>query len=135
MSNHRDRLLTMYRAARLGRHLGMQLGFDGDHAVVRLPYRPHLDHALGGIHGGVFATLIDTTAWFTAALHYPTWIATIEFQTRLLEPVEGEDLVATGRLLRAGKRLAAASAEVRTVSGALVAAGSGSFTVTNLPID
>jgi uncharacterized protein (TIGR00369 family) len=135
MSDHEQRLLALYRRATLGRHLGMELGFDGEHAAVRLPYGPHLDHALGEIHGGVFATLIDTAAWFTAALHYRSWIATIEFHTRLLEAVEGEDLTATGTLIRAGKRLATATAEVHTASGVLAAAGSGSFTVTGLPLD
>jgi uncharacterized protein (TIGR00369 family) len=100
-----------------------------------LPYAVHLDHSLGGIHGGVFGTLIDTAAWFTAAVHYPTWLGTIEFHTRLLEPVRAEDLVATGTLIRAGKRLATARADVRTASGILAATGTGSFTVTRLPID
>jgi uncharacterized protein (TIGR00369 family) len=134
MEDHRRRLTAMYEHAALGRHFGMRLHFEDDHAVVELPYRPHLDHALGGIHGGVFATLIDTAAWFTAAVHYPTWIATIEFHTRLLEPVEGEDLIAAGTLIRAGKRLATASAEVRAASGLLAATGTASFTITGLPI-
>jgi uncharacterized protein (TIGR00369 family) len=135
MDERIERLLQMYERARLGRHLGMRLRFEDGRAVVELPHAPHLDHALGGIHGGVFATLIDTAAWFAVAVHYETWIATIEFHTRLLEAVRGEGLVATGTLVRAGRRLATATAEVRTASGTTAAFGSASFTVTPLEID
>ena len=73
--------------------------------------------------------------WCAAAVHYPSWITTVEFDTRLLEPVVGEDLVAVGRVLRAGKRIAVAQAEVRTASGRLVAAGTATLSATRLPID
>jgi acyl-CoA thioesterase len=112
----------------------MSLRFDDDlRAVVDLPHAPHLNHALGQVHGGVFATLVDTAAWFTAAVHYETWLATVEFETRLLTPVDGEDLIATGSLIRAGSRIATASAEVRTASGVVAAVGTGSFALTGLP--
>ena len=135
MEERLQRLVEMYRHASLGGHLGMHLRFEDGRAVIDLPWGPHLTHSMGGVHGGVFGTLIDSTAWFTAAAHYDAWIATIEFHTRLLEPVRGEDLVATGTLVRAGKRLAVASAEVRTAAGRLAATGTGSFTVTGMRIE
>ena len=114
----------------------MRLRFDDDlRAVVDLPYGPHLDHALGGIHGGVFATLVDTSAWFAAAVHYENWIATIEFHTRILEPVEQEDLTAVGTAVRIGNRIATARAEIHSHSGVLVAVGTASLTATGVPID
>jgi uncharacterized protein (TIGR00369 family) len=134
MIDRTARLLDLYAGAPLGAHLGMRLRFADGRAIVDLPWAVHLDHGMSGIHGGVFGTLVDTAAWFTAALHYDVWIATIEFQTRLLEPIAGEDLVATGSLVRAGKRLATATAEVRTASGTLAAVGSASFTVTGVPL-
>jgi len=129
-------LEQMYRNASLGGHLGMLLRFDDDlRAVIDLPYAPHLDHALGGIHGGVFATLVDTSAWFAAAIHYENWIATIEFHTRILEPVAHEDLTAVGTAVRVGNRIATARSEIHSRSGVLVAVGTGSFTATGVPID
>jgi len=126
----------MYRNARLGTHLGMRLRFDEElRAVVDLPYRPHLDHALGGVHGGIFATLVDTSAWFAAAVHYENWISTIEFHTRILEPVREEDLAAVGSIVRIGRRIATARSEIRSASGTLVAVGTGSFTATAVPIE
>lgn len=133
MTERASALVELFAHADLARRMGMTLRFDDElRAVVELPYGPHLDHALGQVHGGVFATLVDTAAWFTAAARYDTWLATIEFETRLLAPVEAEDLVAIGTLIRAGNRIATASAEVRTESG-IVAVGTGSCTVTGLP--
>ena len=124
-----------HRANFLG-YLGASIHFDDElRPIVTLPHKPELEHAMGGVHGGVLATLIDAAAWFAAAVHYPSWITTVEFDTRLLEPVVGEDLVAVGRVLRAGKRIAVAQAEVRTASGRLVAAGTATLSATRLPID
>ncbi len=135
MEERLERLMELYRHALLGGHLGMRLHFEDGRAVVNLPWADYLAHGMGGVHGGIFGTLIDTAAWFTAAAHYDAWISTIEYHTRLLEPVEGEDLVATGTLVRAGKRLAVATAEVHTAAGRLAATGTGSFTVTGIRIE
>jgi acyl-CoA thioesterase len=117
-------------------HLGAEIRFDDEfRSVVTLPHRPHLEHAKGGVHGGVLATLIDAAAWCAAAVHYPSWIATVEFDVRLLEPVIGEDLIAVGRAVRIGKRIAVAETEVRTAAGRLVAVGAATLSTTGLPID
>lgn len=116
-------------------HLAVTTRFDDDlRPVLTLPHSPRLEHALGDIHGGVLATLVDAAAWCAAAVHYDSWITTVELQVRLLEPAHAEDLVATGALVRAGNRIAVASAEVHTARGRLVAAGGATFSATSLPI-
>jgi uncharacterized protein (TIGR00369 family) len=116
-------------------HLGSTFRFDDDlRPIFTLPHAPHLEHALGDIHGGVLATLVDAAAWCAAAVHYESWITTVELQVRLLEPAHAEDLVATGEVVRIGNRIAVASAEVRTVTGRLVAVGGATFSATSLPI-
>lgn len=126
----------MFHRANFLAHLGAAIYFDDEfHSVVTLPHKPELEHALGGIHGGVLATLIDAAAWCAAAVHYPSWITTVEFDVRLLEPVIGENLVATGQVVRAGKRIAVAQAEVRTAAGRLVAVGGATLSATRLPIE
>ena len=64
-----DKLLHMFNeVAPIARTFGMRLSYDDEaQAIVDLPYNPGLDHALGGIHGGIYATLLDTAGWFTAA--------------------------------------------------------------------
>jgi uncharacterized protein (TIGR00369 family) len=116
-------------------HLGATFCFDDDlRPIFTLPHAPHLEHALGDIHGGVLATLVDAAAWCAAAVHYESWITTVDLQVRLLEPARAEDLVATGKVVRIGNRIAVADADVRTVTGRLVATGGATFSVTSLPI-
>jgi uncharacterized protein (TIGR00369 family) len=126
-------MVALFERAPLARHLGMTLRFDDQlRAIVEIPHAPFLDHAIGQVHGGVIATLIDSAAWFSAAVHYDTWISTVDFNVRLLEPVEGEALATTGSVVRIGRSLAAADAEVRTIAGRLVAVGGGTFSVTGI---
>jgi len=132
--NRQNELIALFDKAPIKHIYGMELGFDDEeHAVFNLPYNPHFDHTLGGIHGGVMATLIDNAGWFTVAPHYDNWVATVEFHVRLLEHVERQSLQAIGRLVRRGKLLSIAEMEVRANSGNLVAMGSGTYIVTTIP--
>ena len=93
--------------APIARHFGMKLSFTGEgNAVVDLPYNPNLDHALGGVHGGVYATMLDNAGWFTAAAAHDEscWVATSEMSIHFLLPVERTSLRAVGRLVKPGKR-------------------------------
>jgi uncharacterized protein (TIGR00369 family) len=98
-----------------------------------MPYNPNFDHALHQVHGGLIALMIDNAGWFTVAPHFDHWVATVEFSTRLHEPVEKQTLISTGNIIRLGKRISSCEMEVKTSEGSLVATGSGSFLVTTVP--
>ena len=130
-----EKMKKLFGKARIKKAFGMNLTFNDQHeAVFEMPFNPEFTHAIGDVHGGVIATLLDNAGWFTAAVHYDSWIATTDLHVRLLEPAKKEDLVATGRLLKKGKHLAMAEMEVRSKLGRLVATGSGTFAVTSVPL-
>jgi uncharacterized protein (TIGR00369 family) len=133
LDRRRAELVQLFDLAPMKRTFGMRFIYQGDCAAFVLPYNPGLDHALGGVHGGVIATLIDNAGWFTAAAYYDTWLATVDLNVRLLEPAREEDLEARGKLVRGGRRLAMTDMEVRTAKGLLVATGTGTFAVTSTP--
>ena len=100
-------LAALFRErAPIARTFGMTLHFEDDCAVVVLPYNPGLDHAADGIHGGVYMTLLDTAAWFTAAASRgeSSWLATSEMSVHFLKPSARTDLRCVGRMLKPGKR-------------------------------
>lgn len=114
---------------------GMTLSYDSDgSAVFDLPYNPRFDHALGGIHGGVFATLLDNAGWFTVAQYFDHWIATVDFNVHLLKHAKQEHLRARGKAIRIGKTLSVAEMEVTNLQGERLAVGTGTFTLTGVPI-
>ncbi len=133
-NDRQQALLALFEAAPIARTYGMTASFpEPGRARFDLPYNPNFDHGMHQIHGGTIATLLDNAGWFTAAVHYGTWIATVEFQVRLLMPAEAVHLYSIGRVVRAGKRLAVAEMEVRDPDDGLVATGSGTFAVSKIP--
>ncbi len=124
-------LIETFHGAPIARFFGMRLSYDEQgHAHLHLPYNPNLDHAMHGIHGGVFATLLDNAGWFTsAALHDGLWVGTSELSMHLLEPATACDLEAEGWIVRRGKRFDVAQMKVVGSDGVLYAIGTGTFVV------
>jgi uncharacterized protein (TIGR00369 family) len=132
---HKSRLVALFASSSIARSMGLTLRYDEEErAVFEMPYSGSFDHFLDDVHGGAIAAMVDNAGWFAAAVHYPSWIVSIEFQVRYHEPAGREPLVAVGRVLRAGKRITQTEMEVRNRSGRLVATGSGSFAVTSSPL-
>jgi uncharacterized protein (TIGR00369 family) len=128
-----DELLYMFNdVAPIARAFGMRLSFDDEgQAIVDLPYNPGLDHALGGVHGGVYATMLDTAGWFTSAAAHdePCWLATAEMSIHFLLPVTRTSLRAVGRLIKTGKRQDVAEMYLYDGENHLVAQATGTFII------
>jgi len=126
-----QQLLHMFNeVAPIAGTFGMKLSYnDAGQAIVDLPYNPGLDHALDGVHGGVYATMLDTAGWFTAAAAHdePCWLATSEMSMHLLRPVERTSLRAVGRLIKRGTRQDVAEMHLYDGDRRLVAHATGTF--------
>lgn len=129
MQEYINNLSAMSPIVRL---FGMKLSFDeAGNAIVDLPYNPNLDHSQGGIHGGVYATLLDEAGWFAAAIANDTdcWVATTELSFHLLRHVSQTDLRAVGRVLKAGKRQNVCEMHLYDAEGNLVGHATGTYVV------
>lgn len=117
--------------APIGRLFGMKLHFEGDGAVVVLPYNANLDHAGDGTHGGVYMTMLDTAAWFTSAASRKegSWLATSEMAVHFLKPSSRTELKCVGRMLKPGKRQDIVEAHLYNAAGELVGHGIGTMIV------
>ncbi|MEJ2733115.1 MAG: PaaI family thioesterase [Anaerolineae bacterium] len=116
--------------APIARTFGMVLSYDDEgRATIDLPYNPDLDHALGGVHGGVYATLLDTAGWFTAAAAHDLscWVATTEMSVHFLAPVQRSPLRAVGQLIRRGGRQDVAEMRLYDGNDRLVGHATGTF--------
>lgn len=126
-------LSQWHNRAPICRTFGMSLDYDEHgNARIELPHNPRIDHGMGGIHGGVIATLLDNAGWFTVATRFDHWIATLEFHVRLLDHAEKCDLVASGSIVRLGKTISTAEMKVCRKDGKAIAVGSGSFVLTGV---
>jgi|GEM_PF-1626022 len=125
--DRRARLQARAATSRLAGTVGYRVRFEGERALLDLPYNASLDNGANAIHGGILCVLIDTAAWYAVALETDGWPATIELQTRFLAPAARTDLTASAHVVRAGKRLAVADVEVHTPDGTLIATGTATF--------
>ncbi len=102
---------------------------EGGSVVVRLAYRPEFCGRRGGnfFHGGVIAALVDMTAHAAIAVRIGRMAPTIDLRIDYLRTANAGDLLATGRILSAGRSLGRADVEIRGEDGKVVAVGRGAF--------
>ncbi len=128
-------LADVYHGSPIGRTTGMRIAFDGNGRATCIWRHVHdYDHALGAVHGGLLATMLDNAAWFTAAAAHGEWVVTSDLHFRLLTGTSGADLRATGTIVRTGRRLTIVAVELFAADGTLVATASGAFCPTGRPL-
>ena len=107
-NDHINKLLHLFNeSVPIAQCYGMRLSYTEEgNAVIDLPYNPNLNHGLGGIHGGVYATMLDCAGWFTAAASHgeSSWVATSEISVHFLLPSKETSLRGLGRLIKSGDR-------------------------------
>lgn len=104
--------------------IGIELeAIDSGTATLAFDVRPELKQNKGVVHGGAIASLIDSaTAFAIISLLPPDEQATtIDLTISYLRPLTIGRARATARVLRAGKRIIAVSAELLDDEGNLAA--------------
>ncbi len=81
---------------------------------ITLPVAAHISQQHGFVHAGVVATIADSAAGYAALSLMPegAGVLTTEFKINLIAPASGDELVAEGRVVKSGKTLTVAMAEV-----------------------
>ena len=85
-------------------------------AEIRLPYSEQVTQQHGYFHGGVIGAVADVAGGYAAntVLMPHKECLTAEYKINIVAPGTGEYLVARGKVLKAGKTLVVAGAEVFT---------------------
>ena len=86
---------------------------------IALPFRPDLTQQHGFFHAGVSSTIADSAGGYAGYTLFPadSSVLTVEFKINLLAPADGESLLATGRVKRAGRTLTICEIEVEAIKG------------------
>ncbi len=89
---------------------------------VALPFRDDLTQQKGFIHGGIIGMIADTACGYAAFSLMPAGgsLVTVEYKMNILKPGHGA-LRAHGKVIRAGRTLTVARAEVYAEDGSHVA--------------
>jgi len=129
--NYKQVLLERFRnKTHIARTFCMVLSFDEkDRAIITLPYNPNLDHGVGGIHGGIVATLLDTVGWFTCALAHGGPVITTEMSLHFLHKAVATELKARGDILNLGRKQVIAKMLCWDEKGIRISYGTGTFLI------
>ena len=81
---------------------------------IAIAYRPDLTQQHGYIHAGIVTTIADTACGYAAYSLMPpeSEVLSVEFKVNLLRPAKGEKFLAVAEVLKAGKTLTVARADV-----------------------
>jgi uncharacterized protein (TIGR00369 family) len=92
------------------------------YAEVALPWRADLTQQKGYVHGGILGMIADTACGYSAFSLMPPGcsLVTVEYKINILSPARGA-LLAKGQVVKPGRTLTIARAEVYAEDGKHVA--------------
>ncbi len=86
---------------------------------ITVPFREDLTQQHGLFHAGVSTTVADSAAGYAAYTLFPAdaAILAVELKINFLAPAKGEELIATGRVLKPGRTLTVNEMDVHCLQG------------------
>jgi uncharacterized protein (TIGR00369 family) len=109
-----------FAAQRLMETIGAKLArVNAGEVEIRLPYRIELTQQHGFLHAGVVTSALDSACGYAAFSLMPSGagVLSVEFKTNLLAPARGDELIARGRVVRAGRTVTVCQADAFMRSG------------------
>ena len=110
-----DHARWVVRASAFTKLLGLEVEeLRRGYCRIRLPSRPELLNQGGTIHGGLFAVVVDHAAGTAASTMAGEneRVVTAEYKVNILRPGDCDAMVTEGQVIKAGRRLVVAEADV-----------------------
>ena len=118
MSAVHERVQTSLLRQGMMQHLGVTLvEATAGRCVLTLPYSDKVTQQQAGFHGGAIGALADIAGGYAGLTVLPEGmeIVTVEYKINFISGCQGGMLRATGEVVKAGKRIITAMAEVHHV--------------------
>lgn len=115
-ANVRDAVLSMPAAQLFGFEFTR---IEPGSTVLTLPYREALSFRPGFFQGAIVGSLADFAGASAAGTLLPRgwFVATVDYDVRIIAPAQGDRLIARGRVVKPGATLSFAQADVFVVRG------------------
>ena len=112
--------------------LGMSLRDVGmGSSILEIDVRKKHIQPFGAVHGGVFASIIDASAFWAvySEVDEHVGMTTVDLKINYLAPSQGGKLIATGRRIKLGKTLGLGEAQVVNEEDTILAHGTSTLIV------
>lgn len=110
-----DRITASFKAQTMMQTLGAELSdISAGLVCITAPILPNTRQQQGFGHAGLTFSIGDSAAGYAALTLIPLdmEVVTAEIKINLLAPARGDRLIATGRVIKPGKRLSIVTADV-----------------------
>lgn len=128
---YRERLFALIDSSPFVRHMGMRItDLAWGRATLELTAAEFRLQPFGVAHGGNIATLIDSATFWACFLAMDSdedGLTSIDLKLNYLAPARLEALRCTGKLIKAGKTISCAEAQVLTADDRLIAHGTSTL--------
>jgi uncharacterized protein (TIGR00369 family) len=114
-----DRVAESFRRQGLLATLGARLARVADGEVdIELPWSEAIRQQHGFVHAGAIAAVADSACGYACLTRMPegSAVLSVEFKINMLSPAVGERFLARGRVVRVGRTVGVATAEVAALS-------------------
>ncbi|MBL8231020.1 MAG: PaaI family thioesterase [Bryobacterales bacterium] len=100
-----------------------------DGVTLEIPFRSDLKNLVGGLHGGVSATIADAAVGIAILRHFggKRRCTTVELKINYFRPITHGKIVARSKLLRVGANLVVGSVDLRDGDGKLAGAALATY--------
>lgn len=122
------------RANAFANYIGFQIDkLDEGYAEGRMKLSKEHRNPIGSVHGGCLYTCADV-AGGTAASTYGDRVTTLDSTIQYLRPglLDSTELIATGKVLKRGRRAIVSQIEIKDQNGKLLCTGTFTFMVLHL---
>lgn len=130
---HISAVITLINQGPFFKHLQMEVVDLGPgYSKVELVVDKQHMNPFGGLHGGVFASAIDTAAYWSAYYDLPedSGLVTIDIKVDFLSPILNEKVFIEGKRIKAGRTLYLTEAAIMDNAGKILAHGTSKLITT-----
>ena len=110
-----DRVQSSFARQGMMQHLGARLlRVEPGLCVIALPYSGKATQQQDGFHGGAIGAIADIAGGYAGLTLAPDGmeVTTVEYKINFMAAFQGGELRATGRVVKAGRRVIVTTAEV-----------------------
>ena len=126
----KTRLQTYLDMSSFQRWLGLTIdGVDDAGLAIRMPWREELisNPAVQSVHGGILASLIDLTGFYTILSRGKIVKSTIDMRADYHRIAKPGTLIAHGKVIKLGSSVSTCDTTVVAEDGSAVASGRGTY--------